>query len=202
LLATLPIVKLFNRVLSDYPAARERLRAHAGKSIGAQVGPVTTQMRVTAAGEMEITGSGAGGGVNVAPDVAFQIPLSLLPALLRGDENAFSAVAFSGDSELASTLSTIARNVEWDVEEDLSKVVGDTVAHRVIGTAKAGRVWQRDAGERLTENVAEYLTEERRAFITKNELEVLARSNESLRDAIARLEARIANLPHSGSSAR
>jgi ubiquinone biosynthesis accessory factor UbiJ len=198
LLATLPIVKLFNRVLSDYPAARERLRVHAGKSIGAQVGPVTTQMRVTAAGEMEMTGS----GTDAAPDVAFQIPLSLLPALLRGDESAFSAVAFSGDSELASTLSTIVRNVEWDVEEDLSNVVGDIVAHRIIGTARAGRAWRRDAGERLTENVVEYLTEERRALITKNELEVLARGNESLRDAIARLDARFANLSHSESSAR
>lgn len=190
MLATLPVVKLFNRVLSDYPAAREQLRIHAGKSIWAQVGPVTTQMRVTAAGEMEMTGSGA----DTVPDVAFQIPLSLLPALLRRDESAFSAVAFSGDSELASTLSTIARNVEWDVEEDLSKVVGDIAAHRIVGTAKAGGAWRRDASERLTENVAEYLTEERRAFITKNELEILARGNESLRDAIARLDARIANL--------
>jgi ubiquinone biosynthesis accessory factor UbiJ len=189
LLATLPVVKLFNRVLSDYPAARERLRLHAGKSIGAEVGPVTTQMRVTAAGEMEMAGSSG-----ATPDVAFQIPLSLLPALLRGDENAFSSVAFTGDSELASTLSTIARNVEWDVEEDLSKVVGDIAAHRIVGTVKSGGAWRRDASERLTENVAEYLTEERRAFITKSELETLARGNETLRDAIARLDARIANL--------
>ena len=43
-------------------------------------------------------------------------------------------------------------------------------------------------------NVAEYLTEERRAFITQRELEELARQNETLRDDIARLDARLMNL--------
>lgn len=188
-----PIVKFFNRVLADYPLARERLRSHTGKHIGASVGPVTTTLRVTAAGDVEMVGE-KGVGANTAPDVAFQIPLSLLPSLVRGDESAFSRVAFTGDSEFASTLATIARHVEWDVEEDLSKVVGDIAAHRAVSTLKNAATWQQDASKRVTENVAEYLTEERRAFITESDLETLARANETLRDDIARLDARIAQL--------
>jgi ubiquinone biosynthesis protein UbiJ len=191
------IINLFNRVLSDYPMARDKLKPHTGKRIDAEVGPLTTRMRVTTHGEMEPVGAGAGSsadGANPAPDVAFQIPLALLPRLARRDETAFSDIQFSGDSELASVLSTIARNVEWDVAEDLSRVLGDVAAHRVVSSASALAEWGSDARARLTANVAEYLTEEKRAFITTRELEVLALTNETLRDDIARLTARLAHL--------
>ena len=79
-------------------------------------------------------------------------------------------------------------------KEDLSKLVGDIAAHRIVDTARHGHEWRQDATQRLTENVAEYLTEEKRAFITADDLETLARENETLRDDLARLDARINKL--------
>ena len=190
-----PVVRFFNRVLSDYPAARVRLRAHNGKVIAAQVGPVQTRMRVTADGEMELVGN-AGAGAPDA-DVSLSVPLSLLPRLVNKDDAALTQIVFTGDAELAATLSDIARNVEWDVEADLSRVVGDVAAHRMVESAQRARAWQTDAGQRFTANVAEYLTEERQAFITARELENLARQNETLRDDIARLDARLAKIQRS-----
>ena len=190
-----PLVRLFNRVLSDYPLARDRLRAHAGKTVAAKVGPLAMVMRVSDRGEMEMVGEGGGRGENQAvPDVSFQIPFVLLPRLARGEENAFSEVVFTGDSELAATFSMVARNVEWDIEEDLSRLVGDIAAHRIVGTAKAFGSWTQDANTRLMANLAEYLTEERRSFITRRELEELAIANEALRDDLARLAARLNKL--------
>lgn len=190
-----PLVKLFNRVLSDYPLARDRLRAHAGKTVAAKVGPLDMVMRVSDHGEMEMVGEGGGRGDNpVAPDVSFQIPLALLPRLARGDEGAFSEVAFTGDSELAATFSMVARNVKWDIEEDLSHLVGDIAAHRIVDAAKSFGGWTQDANTRLMANLAEYLTEERRSFITRRELEALAIANEALRDDLARLSARLNKL--------
>jgi ubiquinone biosynthesis protein UbiJ len=98
---------------------------------------------------------------------------------------------------LAHTLSTVARSVEWDVEEDLSRLLGsgkfgDIVSHRIVGTAKSLASWRDEAGQRFTENVAEYLVHERDAFITAEDLEQLTRDNETLRDDVARLEARVA----------
>jgi ubiquinone biosynthesis accessory factor UbiJ len=194
-----PVVKFLNRVLSDYPMARDSLKPHSGKSITAEIGPITSRIRVSAHGEFELVGdSGHGtatsGGLlrQPAPDVAFRIPLRLIPRLTRGDESAFSEVAFDGDSEFASVLSSIARNVEWDVEEDLSHVVGDIGANRIVGGASAVRQWSRDAETRLTANVAEYLSEEKRAFVTKRDFEALTTDNENLRDGIARFEAKLA----------
>lgn len=197
-----PLVKLFNRVLADYPLARERLRAHAGKTVATTVGPLTVKMRISGHGEMELVGekvgemtgqSGASDKNAAAPDVALQIAPSLLSRLARGDESAFSEVVFTGDSELAATISMVVRNVKWDIEEDLSRVVGDIAAHRVVGGARALRSWGQDAQSRLMENIAEYLTEERRSFITTRELEELASANETLRDDLARLGARLSS---------
>ncbi len=187
-----PVIQFFNRVLSDYPAARHRLRAHDGKVIAAQVGPVAMRMRVTADGEMELVGNA--GAAAPDADVSLTVPLSLLPRLANKDESALAQIVFTGDAELAATLSDIARNVEWDVEADLSRVVGDVAAHRMVESAQRAHAWQTDAGQRFTANVAEYLTEERQAFITTRELETLARQNETLRDDIARLDARVAKL--------
>ena len=180
-------VKLINRVLADYPLARERLSRHDGKVIAVEIGPIHDRLRITAEGIAEIIGTGG----EILPDVTFQIPVSLLPRLAKKDPAAFTEVVFSGDSELAALLSNVAREVEWDIEEDLSKLVGDIAAHRIVDTVRRADTWRRDAGQRLTENVAEYLVEERREFISRTELETLARANEALRDDVARLEAHL-----------
>ncbi len=170
--------------------ARDSLKAHAGKSIHATVGPFSMRLRVSQHGEFEMVGESRD-APKAAPDVVFQIPLGLVPRLARADESAFSEVAFEGDSEFASTLSSIARNVDWDIEEDLSRAVGDIGARRIMGSAGAVREWSGAAETRFMANVAEYLTEEKRAFATKRDFELLASDNENLRDALARLEAKI-----------
>lgn len=193
-----PLVKFLNRVLADYPTAREALKGNAGKTIEATIGPISTWLRVSQAGDFEMVGASGSAsptdgatGRNATPDVAFQIPLALLARLARGDESAFTAVDFAGDSEFAATLSSIARNISWDAEEDLSHVVGDMAARRIVGGASAIGAWSRDAAPRFLSNVAEYLTEEARAFATTRELESLATENENLRDTVARLEAKV-----------
>lgn len=179
--------------------ARDLLIVHAGKLITAEVGPISTRIRVSAHGEFEMVGTTDNArppteGLlrEAAPDVAFRIPLRLLPRLARGDESAFSEVAFEGDSEFASALSSIARNVDWDIEEDLSQAIGDIGAKRIVSGANAARQWSNDAEARLMANVAEYLTEETRAFATSRDFEVLVTENENLRDAIARFDAKLA----------
>lgn len=184
------VVKFLNHVLADYPLARDLLKADTGKTIEATVGLASVRLRVSQNGDFELVGRTKSAADNV-PDVAFRIPANLLPRLASGDESAFSEVAFEGNSEFASTLSSIARNINWDVEEDLSQVIGDMAARRIVGSASATRLFIREAESRLLANVAEYLTEEKRAFTSKRELESLASENENLRDALARLEAKI-----------
>lgn len=193
-----PVMKFVNRVLSDYPAARVQLLAHQGKLIAVNVGPVATRMRVSREGDMELVGDTGTATPPPTPDVSLTIALALLPRLASKDAATLSQIVFAGDSELAATLSDIARNVEWDIEADLSRVIGDIAAHRMVDAAQRGHEWRKDAEQRFTANIAEYLLEERRAFISKHELDDLAQRNEILRDDIARLDARFAKLQQTG----
>ena len=187
----LPVLRLLNRVLNDYPAAQSRLVAYAGKTIGVKIARVEMRLRVTVDGRFEMLGDGS---ADVQLDVTLTIPLRLLPTLALKQESAYRQVEFTGDTELAALLSELARHLKWDVEEDLSHVVGDIAAHRVVDSAKSLHAWGNDASRRLAENIAEYLTEERDVLITQRDAEDFARQVETLRDDTDRLEKRVARL--------
>jgi ubiquinone biosynthesis accessory factor UbiJ len=198
LAANVLAAKAVNRVLASASLAGERLRAHVGKRVAVSVGPMQIMLSIVEEGALSarVEPSSNASAANAAPDVAFHVPLSLIPRLLRKDERAYREVAFTGDSELAHTLSTLVRELDWDIEEDLSQLLGgsttaDIIAHRVVSGVKSLREFRDEAGQRFTENMAEYLLHERNAFISKDELEAFAKENEALRDDLARLDARL-----------
>lgn len=187
---TLAAARAINRILKDYPKASSRLAQHAGKRCRFEVPPLVCELRVTSAGLAEPVGVGASGD----PDVAFVISAAEVPGFLRDRTTAMQRARFTGDGELAHLISELARELRWDVEEDLSHLVGDVAAHRAAAAGQQFSAWQRDARSRLLDNAAEYLTEERHAFVTKDAFETLVRHVEDLRDATARLEARLQHL--------
>lgn len=187
---TLAASRAVNRVLGDYPNACARLARHAGKRCRMELSSLALELRVTATGLSEPVGQGVDG----APDVVFTIPASTFPAFLRDREAAMQHAQFTGDSEFAQFIAELARELKWDVEEDLSRAIGDIGAHRVADTAQRIGAWQREARSRLMDNAAEYLTEERHAFVTKTEIESFTCGVEELRDAAARLEARLQHI--------
>jgi ubiquinone biosynthesis accessory factor UbiJ len=180
-----PWARLANRVLRDHPLAQERLKRFAGKIARFRSGPFDLPLLV-----------GPDGGVEVAPasadvDVTIDIPPALLPRLASHDEAAMKSVGFEGDAEFAQEISYLVRNLKWDVEEDLSRVTGDIVAHRIVSGARDLHAWSREARERLGANVQEYLTEERPALVPRRDAEAFVRDVDTLRDDAARLEKRI-----------
>lgn len=185
-----PWARWINRILADYPDARTRLKPHAGKVARFQSGPFDLALAVTEDGAVEVASRQA------PVDLAVRIPPALLPRLARRDEAAEREIEFNGDTALGAEIRFLSRHLQWDVEADLGKVLGDgvaadIVAHRVVGTLKDLAGWQRDAGERLGANIREYLTEERPALVPRRDIERFDREVETLRDDVARLEARI-----------
>jgi ubiquinone biosynthesis protein UbiJ len=45
-------------------------------------------------------------------------------------------VRIEGDVQLAAEVNWLADNVRWDVEEDLSRVIGDAPAHMLVDTGR------------------------------------------------------------------
>jgi ubiquinone biosynthesis accessory factor UbiJ len=183
-----PAARAVNHVLRSAPLAMERLRKHAGRTAAFHVGPVTLAFTIQTTGEVAAAVPGA------ARDLEVRISPFLLPRLAAREEAAFRAIEMSGDMELAQELSYLARNLTWDVEEDLSRAVGDIAAHRIVSGAREVAKWTRDAGLRMSQGAAEYWTEESPLIASRVKVQDYVRGVAELREAVDRLEKRIEKL--------
>lgn len=189
-----PAVAIINHLLAREQWARDRLVPFAGQRVRFRIAPLPDLV-------VEIDESGLV-ATGTAEDVALTltIPPAALPRILARDEAALREVGLEGDAALASTIQFLFQTLRWDVEEDLSRVVGDVVAHRMAGAARAFAAWQRQATGRLGENFAEYLKDEAGLLMHSYELEAFGREVGDLRDAVERLEKRIQRLAAAGAA--
>jgi len=182
-----------NHLLRDADWALERLRPHAGKRGRIAIGVLTLDFSVAAGGLLTAA----------QPQLATHVTVSVSPALLPrwlADRDAASReVTVEGDAEFAAAISYVAANLRWDFEEDLSRVVGDIVAHRVGETLRGVERWRRATARAAEDNLVEYLTEEKRVLPTRLQTERFMQEVDELRDAVERLDKRLARLetrPH------
>ena len=68
-------------------------------------------------------------------------------------------------------MSDLSKQLRWDPEDALARVVGDIAALRLVGGARAAAGGARTAGLRLAENVSEYLSEESGMLASRPALE-------------------------------
>jgi len=183
-----PAVAAVNHVLRTSPLARERLARHAGRTVAVRIGPLSPAFTIQTTGEV----TPALG--NAPRDLDVRISPFLLPRLLAREEAAWRDVEMSGDKDLADEVMFIARNLSWDAEEDLSRLVGDIAAHRIASAARSFDAWTRDAAMRTAQGAAEYWTEESPLIASRVKVEGFARDVADLRDAVERLEKRIQRL--------
>ena len=186
---SIPVAFCFfvNRLLDAESWARERLARFSGETIELVPLPLPP-LRVTILEDGHLQ---AGGG---APDLTLQLGPGALIALARGEEEFLRAVEVNGNARLAQEIASLARHLRWDVEEELSRVFGDVAAHRIAGAARSFFAWQLDAGRRVTSAAADFLAEEARILVRREEQAGHARAVVELRDALARLEKRIERL--------
>ena len=81
-----------------------------------------------------------------------------------------------------------------ELEEALSRGLGDVAAHRLVGAAREAALLGRDAGGRLMEGLLEYALEEKRLVVSRTELEALMDATRELVERFESLERRIDRL--------
>jgi ubiquinone biosynthesis protein UbiJ len=180
-----------NRLTRTAPLARERLARFAGKTALFRVGPVAVSLTVQTTGEVLPAAEAA------VADLEVRLSPFLLPRLAARDEAAYRDVETLGDVEFAGEVAFLAQHLRWDAEEDLSKVVGDAAAHRLVSAARAATDWGRDASGRLAAGAAEYWTEEDPLIASRVKVEDFIAGVAELRDAVERLDKRIERLEKS-----
>ena len=81
--------------------------------------------------------------------------------------------------------------MRWDIEEDLSQVVGDIVARRAVQLMGRLARWQVAGARNFALSVTEYLTEEAPAIARRQDIERFCAEVDALRDDLARCEKRL-----------
>jgi ubiquinone biosynthesis protein UbiJ len=123
-------------------------------------------------------------------------PLALLQ-LARGESHRATTstpARITGDAEIADAYRRLFALAKPDLEEELSRVVGDFPARRLAQLATRGVAWARQARRTAGENLAEYWQEESRDLVNRVELEEFLHGVDELREQADRVEARLANL--------
>ncbi|HET9404736.1 MAG TPA: SCP2 domain-containing protein [Burkholderiales bacterium] len=177
-----------NHLLRGASWAREELGRFAGRTARFETVPFAFSLTVLESGEVAAAAPGT------APAVTIQLTPGLLLRLAARDETAWREIEASGDTDFAAAINHIARNLHWDVEEDLSRVFGDIAAHRMAETGRTFRRWGKQALDNTGRSFAEYWTEEQPLIAGGRDLQAFNRAVDQLRDDAARLEKRIENL--------
>ena len=180
-----PFSAFVNRLLAPAAWARESLAEHAGKIAVFDLFPLRVAVAVDPDGTLRAAPQ------NASPAVTIRLtPATVLQILAEG-EDAWRKANVEGDTGFASTISKVAANLRWDVEEDLSRIVGDIAAHRMAEAGRSAAAWPKQAATSLAANVAEYITEEKHLLVTPLRAAEFARDVDELRDAVERLDKRI-----------
>ncbi len=133
------VVLFLNHVLMQEPQAQERLRRQQGKVVRVRWGTFELPLAATPAGLVQRAEHGAVPDLSVT--LADASPFSMAQALLAGDK---PRIDIQGDVLLAAEVAWLVDNLRWDVEEDLSRLVGDATAHTLVTQARAAARALRD----------------------------------------------------------
>ena len=188
------LAALLDHLLRQQPEGRRRLLPHAGKTLELRAGSLGLRVRVSEdARLLPLEPGEPGEREDAAPALRLDVDVARwLSAQLRGGaEAALGGVRIAGDAEFAQAVSWLLGHLRWDAEADLSRVVGDVVAHRAARAAGAAAARARSFARRAESDAREWLREGPRGVVGRWELQAAAGDVARLRDAAARLEKRV-----------
>lgn len=131
------------------------------------------------------------------PDVAITGSLLTLARMIQdGGEAAIrnGDVELIGDAATAQRFQKLLDFAQPDLEEELSRFIGDVAAHRIAEIARGVGNWAREVRETMGSNMREYLQEESRELPTRYEVDRFSDQVGVLRDDVERLAARLQRL--------
>lgn len=186
-----PFEKILNRNIAGSSRARALLAELQGRSLELRFAATPLRIRLSALTDALAV---APAGEDAADAVIEGTPLSFL-RLASGDAAKSiraGGMDVKGDAEVAEGFRRLLEAARPDLEEELSRFTGDAAAHYAARFAREAAEFGRRAGDIFARNVSEYLTEESRDVPTRLEAEEFIEGVDRLREAVDRLEARVA----------
>lgn len=192
-----PVTNILNRNIRESTPARELCRKLDGKTIAVRVRDTALAMYFVINDEVIQLRSES----ESEPDVVLTGSLLTLARMAAPGSNGTDgavlrdgAIDLTGDAYTAQAFQELLRLAKPDFEEELSGIIGDTAAHHAGEFARGVRDWAVEARATIGSNIREYLQEEGRQVPSRHEVEKFAAAVDTLRDDVARLEARLNRL--------
>jgi ubiquinone biosynthesis accessory factor UbiJ len=193
MLLAMPFAAALNHLLEADPWARERLAGFPGETLELRAPPLPALRFAIRPGGLLDSVAAQG-----EPTVALTFRAQALFALARHgvalERRLLEGVEVRGNPRLATEVLALLRHLDWDAEEDLSRLVGDVAAHRIGQAGRDLAAWQADATRRLAASLADYAAQEKGWLVHRSELEEFAEVLGRLREQTQGIDARVRRL--------
>lgn len=180
-------LKVLNHLITQTPGSEEALAAHAGRHARLAFGDIGVAFVIGPAGTL-------GESDASTYDVTLRLPADALLRFPHQGEGVLREIRIEGDAALAETLGQVLRSLRWDAAEDLSRVVGDVAAERLVGAARSALATGSDLASRFASAGSEYVADEARMLVRPAASESFTSDVDILRDDFSRLQKRIEQL--------
>ena len=179
----------FNHLLAQNAWAQQRLAPLAGKSFAVHAAPLPAlTFTILLDGQVQDAAFG------VQADATLGATSDTLLRYLTQKPRDTSLLRITGDRQFGAEIGDILAHLSWEAEEDLSRVVGDVMAHRMADLARSLWAWQKQSALNVAAAASEYFTEERPLIAKRMHIEQFARDVDTVRLTVERLELRIQKL--------
>ena len=180
--------RILQHIINQNNWSREHLIPFAGKVLQFDFVLIKPSLIILEDGSLSFAGE------TIGADAVIHLPPSLTLRLLANDDAAKMQIKIDGDTHLATQVSNVLQKLHWDIEDDMSHLVGDIAAskiskssHKVLQTVKKQSI-------DITEMVSEYWQEEIKILAKKHQVERFITDVDVLRSDTARFEKRLQKL--------
>jgi ubiquinone biosynthesis accessory factor UbiJ len=177
--------KLINHLLNQNDWMQTKLRPYSSMIIELEIDTFSLKFKVNNEGQLSISDPEA------QPDAYIHMTIKSLIQLITQKKK--NGITVKGDLDLANEFSMVVEGIEWDIEEDLSRFIGDIPATEITKISKKFFKNTRSNIKNLTENFIEYWQEENKILSKNDDLEIFNSNVDRLTEDTDRVEAKINN---------
>ena len=174
---------IINHLLSQNDWMQSKLIAHKNKTITIAISNFEIHFEVKNNGQLKT--------IDKKKKVDCIIKLSINDFISQIINNNKGKISIEGDLELAKEVSEILKQIEWDIEEDLSKYIGDIPAIHTTRLIKKILHTGKNNINNLTGSLLEYWEEENKILAKKNHVSKFNYEVDQIVEDVDRLEAKI-----------
>lgn len=188
-----PVAEILNRNIAETTPARELAHELNGATIAIRANDTGISAYFSFADDVAALST----EYSEEPEVIISGSLVTLTKMIGGGGEAAirsGDLALSGDAATAQRFQKLLEFAKPDIEEELSRIIGDVAAHRLAQIARGIGNWARETRSTMGSNVREYLQEESRDVPTRYEVDRFTQRVGTLRDDVERIAARLNRL--------